>query len=140
MRLTGPPPTTPAMAVVPTVRLLITAIAVPPRLATPLHQLRVVIRLRIIRALRPLAATAVPRVVAIMVAAGAAALTAGGVADLMAFTADCGQVHIFRPASPSGAGLFLAQRKPCTFRDASCRSYNSPSRPVLNITEAGFPA
>jgi len=135
------------MAVVPTVRLLITAIAVTPRLATTLHQLRVVIRLRIIRALRPLAATAVPRVVAIMVAAGAAALTAvvaaaltAVVADLMAVTADCGQVHIFRPASPSGAGLFLAQRKPCTFRDASCRSYNSPSRPVLNITEAGFPA
>src|SRR3974390_2995879 len=78
MRLTGPPPTTPAMAVVPTVRLLITAIAVPPRLATPLHQLRVVIRLRIIRALRPLAATAVPRVVAIIVAAGGGDPKGGG--------------------------------------------------------------
>jgi hypothetical protein len=91
------------MAVVPTVRLLITAIAVTPRLATTLHQLRAVIRLRIIPALQPLAATAAPRVVAIMVAAeaaastgaeavastapGAAALTAV-VADLMAVTAD----------------------------------------------------
>jgi len=111
------------MAVVPTVRLLITAIAVTPRLATTLHQLRAVIRLRIIPALQPLAATAAPRVVAIMVAAEAAAPTAAGeaaltvVADLMAVTAE-----------------------PCTFRDASCRSYNSLSRSVLNINEAGFPA
>jgi len=112
------------MAIVPTVRLLITAIAATPRLATTLHhRLRAVIRLLIIRALRPLAATAAPRVVAIMVAAEAAAPTAAGeaaltvVADLMAVTAE-----------------------PCTFRDASCRSYNSLCRSVLNINEAGFPA
>jgi len=111
------------MAIVPTVRLLITAIAATPRRATTLHRLRAVIRLLIIRALRPLAATAAPRVVAIMVAAEAAAPTAAGeaaltvVADLMAVTAE-----------------------PCTFRDASCRSYNSLSRSVLNINEAGFPA
>ena len=101
------------MAIVPTVRLLITAIAATPRPATTLHhRLRAVIRLLIIRALRPLAATAAPRVVAIMVAAeavastaaeavastaaeaaastgaGAAALTAVVVADRMAATAD----------------------------------------------------
>ena len=86
------------MAIVPTVRLLITAIAATPRLATTLHRLRAVIR--------RLAATAPPRVVAIMAAAEAAvasraageaavASTAAGeaaltavVADLMAVTAD----------------------------------------------------
>ena len=91
------------MAIVPTARLLITAIAATPRLATTLRRLRVVIPLLIIRALRLLAATAPPRVVAIKVAAevvastaaevvastaaGEAALTAV-VADLMAVTAD----------------------------------------------------
>ena len=91
------------MAIVPTVRLLITAIAATPRLATTLRRLRAVIRLLIIRSLRLLAATAPPRVVAIMVAAEAAASTAAGEAaltavgeaaltavgaDLMAVTAD----------------------------------------------------
>jgi len=120
------------MAIVPTVRLLITAIAATPRLATTLHhRLRAVIRLLIIRALRPLAATAAPRVVAIMVAAEAAAPTA---AEAAAPTA-AGEA-----ALTVVADLMAVTAEPCTFRDASCRSYNSLSRSVLNINEAGFPA
>ena len=67
------------MAIVPTVRLLITAIAATPRLATTLHRLRAVIR--------RLAATAPPRVVAIMVAAAEAAASRAAAEAAVASTA-----------------------------------------------------